>query len=111
MSEIETLNRYQLEALRTLGSSNLAILGLGVAGEAGEVADTIKKELGHGHGRDLTRPKVAKELGDVLWYIACLANEYGYSLSEIATMNIDKLKARYPDGFSTERSINRDDAG
>lgn len=107
MSEVETLNRYQLEALRTVGSSNLAILGLGIAGEAGEVADTIKKELGHGHGRDLTREKVARELGDVMWYVAVLANEYGYSLSEIAGMNIDKLKARYPEGFSAERSINR----
>lgn len=105
MSDIETLNRYQVEALRTVGSSDLAIFGLGLTGEAGEVADIIKKELGHGHQRDAAR--VAKELGDVLWYIAALADEYGYSLATIATMNIDKLKARYPDGFESERSINR----
>jgi NTP pyrophosphatase (non-canonical NTP hydrolase) len=105
MSDIETLNRYQLEALRTLGASDKAILGLGIAGEAGEVADLIKKELGHGHISDPER--VAKELGDVLWYVATLADAYGFSLSDVASMNIAKLKSRYPEGFSTERSVNR----
>lgn len=105
MSDIETLNQYQLEALRTIGSSDLPILALGVAGEAGEIADIVKKELGHGHPREAD--KMAKEIGDVLWYLAVLADEYGYSLAQIATMNIIKLKARYPSGFSTEASINR----
>ncbi len=105
MNSIETLNQYQVEALRTIGSSDLTILALGVAGEAGEIADMVKKELGHGHPRD--REKMAKEIGDVLWYLAAVADEYDYSLSEIATMNIAKLKARYPQGFSTEASINR----
>jgi NTP pyrophosphatase (non-canonical NTP hydrolase) len=106
MADIETLNRYQVEALRTIGASDKVILGLGVAGEAGEVADLIKKEVGHGHLSD--PEKISSELGDVLWYVAALANAYGFSLSEIATKNIDKLKARYPEGFSTERSVNRD---
>jgi NTP pyrophosphatase (non-canonical NTP hydrolase) len=105
MSDIETLNQYQVEALRTIGSSDLPILALGVAGEAGEIADIVKKELGHGHPRDNER--MAKEIGDVLWYLAALAEEYGYSLSTIATMNIAKLKARYPQGFTVEGSINR----
>jgi NTP pyrophosphatase (non-canonical NTP hydrolase) len=105
LSTIETLDRYQVEALRTVGDSNLAILGLGVAGEAGEVADLIKKELGHGHAADPV--KMAKEIGDVLWYLAVLSDQYGYSLSAIASMNIEKLKARYPEGFSSEASINR----
>jgi|SRR6478609_1716391 len=108
MSDIETLNQYQVEALRTIGSSDLPILALGVAGEAGEIADIVKKELGHGHPRDAE--KMAKEIGDVLWYLAALAEEYGYSLSAIATMNINKLKARYPQGFSTEASLNRDES-
>ena len=107
MSTIETLDRYQVEALRTVGSSDLPILALGIAGESGEVADLAKKELGHGHPRDAE--KMAKELGDVLWYVAALADEYGYSLSTIATLNIEKLKARYPQGFSVERSINREE--
>ena len=105
MSTIETLDRYQVEALRTVGSSDLPILALGIAGEAGEVADLVKKELGHGHPRN--SEKMAKELGDVLWYVAALAEEYGYSLSAVATMNIEKLKARYPQGFTVDGSINR----
>lgn len=105
MSDIETLNQYQVEALRTAAPSPDYILGLGIAGEAGEVADEMKKELGHGHDRD--RAKMAKELGDVLWYTAVLADRYGYSLSDIATLNINKLKARYPQGFTVEGSIHR----
>jgi NTP pyrophosphatase (non-canonical NTP hydrolase) len=125
MSDIETLNRYQMEALRTASiypDSNIAkaVFTLGLAGEAAEIlelstrlsmkagaiADIVKKEIGHGHSED--RDKMLKELGDELWYVACLADKYGFSLSEVATANIDKLKARYPSGFDSERSINRD---
>lgn len=107
---IETLNRYQWEALRTAasypsGKERKTILALGLAGETGEFIDLIKKELGHGHAEDGDR--VGVELGDILWYIANLADAYGLSLSEIATTNIEKLRMRYPDGFSTERSVNR----
>lgn len=109
---IETLDRYQVEALRTAAMSpswphRQGVFALGLSGESGEVADIIKKEVGHGHEAEPER--IAKELGDVLWYLAVLADHYGYSLSAVATMNIDKLKARYPEGFSTERSINRED--
>jgi len=107
VERVETLDRYQVEALRTAAPSPDFILGLGIAGEAGEVADQMKKELGHGHDRD--RAKMAKELGDVLWYTAVLADRYGFSLSDVATMNINKLKSRYPDGFDSERSINREE--
>jgi len=111
MSDIETLNRYQLEALRTASMSpdwdfRKLIFGLGIAGEAGEVADLIKKEVGHGHPIDIQ--KMTSELGDVLWYLACLADTYGLSLSDVASYNINKLKARYPAGFSTEASVNRE---
>jgi NTP pyrophosphatase (non-canonical NTP hydrolase) len=116
VNDIETLNQYQVEALRTAALSpdldfRRTILALGIAGEAGEVADIIKKEVGHRHYEDAS--VMAKELGDVLWYIAVLADAYGHSLSDIASINIAKLKARYPDGFSTEASINRweDDGG
>ncbi len=111
MANIETLNRYQVEALRSAASSadpawRKNILALGLAGEAGEVIDLMKKEIGHGHPADPL--KVAVELGDVLWYVANLADAYGLSLSDVATMNIDKLRARYPEGFSTEASVNRE---
>ncbi len=104
---MDTLDGYQLEASRTLGDTSLAVLGLGVAGEAGEVADLLKKHLGHGHPLD--RERLVSELGDVLWYVATLATTIGASLSEVADVNITKLTARYPDGFSSERSQKRED--
>lgn len=81
------------------------ILALGLTGEAGEVADYIKKIYGHDHPAD--KEKIAKELGDVLYYTARLAEKFGYNLSDIAQMNIDKLAKRYPDGFSVNASLNR----
>jgi len=84
---------------------NVANYALGIAGEAGEVADAVKKEIFHGHTSD--REALKKELGDVLHYVAGLAWMYGFTLDEVATANIQKLMARYPDGFSEEASRNR----
>lgn len=105
-----TLTDYQHLAARTMGSRkqsdlNLAVAGLGLTGEAGEVADLIKKTVGHGHALD--RDKVLEELGDVLWYVAMMATLLDADLATIAQGNVDKLMRRYPDGFSTERSKNR----
>ena len=79
----------------------------GLNGEAGEVIDLVKKHLFHGH--DLDVEKIKLELGDVLWYIAECADALDLDLEDIAKANIAKLKARYPEGFSFERSINRED--
>lgn len=78
-------------------------LGLG---EAGEVQDIIKKHYYHGH--TMPYDKLIEELGDLLWYLACLAHLYGINLDLLMVTNIQKLEARYPDGFSKERSINRE---
>ena len=86
-------------------SARLAIAGLGLAGEAGEVADEVKKIIGHGHALD--EDKLIKEIGDVLWYAAEMCSALGVSLDYVAKKNIEKLRARYPEGFSRERSINR----
>ena len=104
---------YQVEVRRTAGrwesfSEQLAVLGLGIAGEAGEVADIIKKVVGHRHILD--RDTLAGELGDVLWYVAAMCDHLGVSIESVAAANIEKLRKRYPDGFSTERSIARPDA-
>ena len=96
---------YQEDAARTAGDTRLEILALGIAGEAGEVADYIKKVVGHGHALD--PQALQKELGDVLWYVAMLATKCGLDLDLVAQANIEKLRKRYPDGFSTERSKNR----
>lgn len=106
-----TLNEYQSEALRTAAHPNtakapaLVIRALGLAGEAGEFADLVKKWAGHGH--DLDHEKATKELGDVLWYVATVAEALGLPLEDVAAANVAKLRARYPDGFSVEASRNR----
>lgn len=103
------MNDYQSGVLRTanrylsVAESRLnAALGLG---ESGEVQNIVKKEIFHGHRAD--HEKIRDELGDVLYYVAWLAITYGWSLDEIAEYNLAKLKKRYPNGFESERSINR----
>lgn len=105
------LDTYQELALRTenpnlTSSEKLTNGAMGLAGEAGEAVDLVKKHLFHKHPLDKERLK--KELGDVLWYLAALANGAGLSLNEVAEGNIQKLKARYPEGFDELRSIHRE---
>lgn len=69
---------------------------LGLVGEAGEVADSIKKTIFHGTDRT---DKTKEEVGDLMWYISSLCNLYGWKLSDILDGNITKLEKRYPDGF------------
>ena len=78
---------------------------LGLNGEAGEASDILKKALFQGHNLD--RDHIAKELGDVAWYLALAADAIGYDLETIMRMNIEKLRMRYPDGFEAEKSLNR----
>ena len=102
-------NEYQFHAHRTLPErdpgENLAMLALGLAGEVGEVIEMIKKNLYHGH--ELDYGKLKKEMGDVAWYLACLAYIFRLDLDDIAQANIAKLERRYPDGFSADASRNR----
>ena len=102
-----TINKYQKEAMRTASEKcrSLANCAMGLAGEAGECTDIIKKHLFHDH--ELDREHLAKELGDVAWYIAVGAEVIGYDLETVLQMNVDKLRARYPTGFSTDRSLYR----
>ncbi|MGD6898620.1 nucleoside triphosphate pyrophosphohydrolase family protein [Bacillus infantis] len=101
------MNEYQELSARTANQheGELANYGLGITGEAGEVADLIKKSLFHGHSIDVA--EVKKELGDVLWYLSQIARLAGLTLDEVATANIEKLMKRYPEGFSQEASVNR----
>lgn len=78
---------------------------MGLNGEAGEAMNILKKVLFQGHKLD--REHVALELGDIAWYLALAADAIGYDLESIFQKNIDKLKARYPDGFETNKSQNR----
>lgn len=78
---------------------------LGLSGETGELNDMIKKAIFHGH--ELEEEKVKKELGDIMWYVAMMCESFGFEMEEIMQMNIDKLKARYPEGFSEYDSLHR----
>lgn len=104
------INEYQELALKTLNpkleKKDVLINGvMGLCGEAGEAIDVVKKWLAQGHALD--RDHLIKELGDIAWYLAETAAALEIDLETVLSMNIEKLKKRYPDGFDAERSINR----
>ncbi len=107
-----TFEEYQKGALRTASDvckankENMLMNGvLGAAGEAGELADLMKKQLFQGHPYD--REHYIKECGDVLYYLALIAESMDLTLEDIAIANNKKLWERYPDGFDTEKSQHR----
>lgn len=107
-----TINEYQKLAMVTLNpeldKKDVLINGvMGLCGESGEAIDIVKKHLAQGH--ELDKEELAKELGDVAWYLAETATAIGYDLEDIFQMNIDKLKKRYPEGFSVGKSVNRNE--
>ena len=106
-----TINEYQKLAMTTLNpelsQKDVLINGvMGLCGESGEAIDIVKKWLAQGH--ELDREKLAKELGDICWYLAETATALDLSLEDIMDANIAKLKRRYPDGFDSQRSIHRE---
>lgn len=114
-----TANEYQVLAARTInknltpfGASQHALFGM--ASEVGELHGIFQKRLQHNERlfgidpeTEAEQEHMKKEVGDILWMIAefCTANDW--DLDDIMQMNIDKLKARYPDGFSVEKSLHR----
>jgi NTP pyrophosphatase (non-canonical NTP hydrolase) len=103
-------NVYQRLAMRTANpaldvSQQLLNGALGLCGEAGEVADTLKKSLFQGH--ELDHDVVVKELGDVLWYVAQLCEALGLNMATVMEANVEKLRRRYPSGFSSAESVSR----
>ena len=107
-----TVNEYQKLAITTLNNELdkkqiLTNAVMGLCGESGEACDIVKKHLFHGH--ELDREALIKELGDVAWYLAEASEALDVSLDEVFERNIEKLKKRYPEGFSSERSINREE--
>jgi len=95
-------NEFQKECKRTanpnLTYSQAALnWALGISGEAGEYCELIKKS--EFHGKMLNKDDAKRELGDILYYVAMAATNLGIDLSSVAQANIDKLMARYPNGF------------
>lgn len=96
------LNEYQDLATRTANQNtstkeSLCNWAMGLCGEAGEYTELIKKHVFH--KKPLMLDECVKELGDILWYVAQCARTLNLSMDQIATQNIEKLKARYPEGF------------
>lgn len=117
-----TGNGYQNMAMRTndrknsdrlksvINKSDMDVGGivnaaLGLSGEVGELNDMLKKHIFHESG--LEKVHFKKEIGDICWYVALMCESAGFSLDEIMQINIDKLKARYPDGFDVYKANNR----
>ena len=108
-----TVNEYQKLAMVTLNPAldrkDVLINGvMGLCGESGEAIDIVKKWLAQGH--ELDKEKLAKELGDIAWYLAEIATALDLDLEDVFAANIEKLKKRYPQGFDSERSIHREEA-
>ncbi len=107
-----TINEYQKLAMTTLNpelsKKDVLINGvMGLCGESGEAIDIVKKWLAQGH--ELDKERLAKELGDIAWYLAETAYALDLDLESVLQGNIDKLKKRYPQGFAAEKSILRDE--
>lgn len=105
-----TINEYQQLAMTTLNpelSKKEVLINsvMGLCGESGEAIDIVKKWLAQGH--ELDKAHLAKELGDIAWYLAEAATALDLPLEQILQANIDKLKKRYPEGFDSQRSLAR----
>ena len=112
-----TPNEYQRNAMRTASGistscpENLLLQGvMGMSGESGEALDIVKKIMFQGHElNEATKEHLIRELGDVLWYVATTAEALGVPLETVMRVNIDKLRARYPMAFDSERSQHREE--
>ena len=108
-----TFDEYQAKSKATAvykdQGNNFIYPVLGLVGEAGEVAEKIKKVIRDDDGEmtDVKRGEIKKELGDVLWYIAQLSTELGLSMTEVAELNIEKLASRKERGVITGSGDNR----
>lgn len=100
-----TQDFYRGELLLGMDAGGILNACLGLSGEVGEFNDMIKKWIFH--EKELDVDHLEKECGDILWYIALMCNSFGWNMDEIMQMNIDKLQARYPNGFDINRANNR----
>jgi NTP pyrophosphatase (non-canonical NTP hydrolase) len=109
---------YQTDALRTLstrfhvGEEDGAVTpdllhgAIGLATEAGEMLDAVKRALFY--GAELDRTNLVEELGDLEWYMAVIRDALGVSQEDVQRINIEKLRARYPEKFSRDHALQRD---
>ena len=106
------VNDYQAAALTTAiypEDKRIIYPALGMCGEAGEVADKVKKVI-RDNAQNFTaeeKREIAKEIGDVLWYCAVLSHDLGFTLEDVTQMNIDKLQSRKERGMLSGSGDNR----
>ena len=106
------INQYQELSVRTMNNKLTANekvdnMVYGITGEWGEVVDLLKKHKFQGH--ELIKHKLTEEIGDVMFYIANLCTLYSIDMRDVLHINYNKLLKRYPDGFSENKSVNRED--
>jgi NTP pyrophosphatase (non-canonical NTP hydrolase) len=92
---------------KEMGERDLAIMGLGIAGEAGEVVEKIKKDIRDGRHIPVDRQAILKELGDVVFYAVTIARYYGFTFSDILRANYEKLESRRARGTERGSGDNR----
>lgn len=104
-----TGNEYQVLAARTINTDlenyqqmNHALHG--IVGEVGEIHSLYQKVY---QGHDIDAEHIKKEFGDLLWFIAEYCTGMNWNLEDVMQMNIDKLKARFPEGFEVDKSLHR----
>lgn len=103
----ESRLKNAIHTSNVINIADLLVGAIGLCGEAGEVCEQVKKGVFHAHG--LNPEQITKELGDVMWYVAMCCDALRISLDDVMKGNIDKLRKRYPDGFSTDASIHREE--
>lgn len=101
-----TPNLFSGNVVDSAALAQLLHAGMLLTTEAGEFLDALKKTLIY--GRTLDRTNLVEELGDAQWGIALACHTLGISLEEVMKLNIEKLKRRFPDRFTTERALSRD---
>ena len=106
-----TINEYQALARRTQNKELTPVdrrehALKGMCSEVGEIHGVYQKVY---QGHEVNTDEVIKELGDVMWFVAEMADALGVDLDDVAQRNIDKLRRRYPEGFAADKSINREE--
>mgnify|MGYP001196004729 CR=1 FL=1 len=102
MESNKTLKEYQELCKNTakkfdIPDKEILTWGLGIAGEAGDIASCIKKTIIHDNDQKIG---IRENIGDTLWYAAMICNFFGWDMQEVLNENIEKLKKRYPNGFT-----------
>lgn len=107
--ELDTYSQLAMRTAKNMGSLKMDLIhgALGIASDAGELVDAIKKHTVY--GKELDTTNVIEEIGDCLWFLALIASALDIKLSHVAEINIQKLERRYPEKYTGQAAIERAD--